>query len=335
VARGSNGEAARCLREALRHVDGTAAQSMRREKESHLRAKANDSWLLHASGRFLGHRQIDRLLEDAGHEGFRGEHKDVVVLFSDIRGFTGLSEILSPDELVSLLNELLTRMTWCIEYFGGSVDKFIGDAVMAVFPLERGADAAVAAALAMQDELSRYNSQSGARAQLGMGVGLHAGRVVAGLVGSAQKREHTILGDVVNTASRMEGMTKQLGVSVLVSDAVVSHLKRPERWILRPMGCYAPKGRRQGVHVHALEGEADEAPETLRTIDEAGEARKALEHLRERRFELAERVFGELQQRAEGLPRAAGYALLHRTASAFTLRPPGEEWQGEIPLHEK
>jgi adenylate cyclase len=303
--------------------------------ESDLRTVASDSWLLHASGRFIGHQHIDRLLEDAGDEGFRGEHRNVVVLFGDIRGFTTLAETLGPDALVSLLNELVTRMTWCIEYFGGSVDKFIGDAVMAVFPMERGADAAVAAAQAMQDEVARYNAESGAETQLGMGIGLHAGQVVAGLVGSPQKREHTVLGDVVNTASRLEGMTKQLGASILISDAVVAQLTRPERWILRPLGSYAPKGRRKGVRVHAVEGEADEAPQSLRTISEAVAARRALEHLQERRFEAAEREFAELRQSADGSPRAVGYALLHKTASAFTLRPPGDEWEGEIHLADK
>src|SRR5262249_52097132 len=148
--------------------------------EAELRGQSADAWLLHAAGRFVGHGPLDRLLADAGREGFRGEHREVVVLFSDIRGFTKLSERLEPDALVAFLNDFLTRMTWCIEEHGGAVDKFIGDAVMAVFSADRGSDDALEAAVAMRDELERFNRRVEIPSALFIGIGLNAGRVVAG-----------------------------------------------------------------------------------------------------------------------------------------------------------
>jgi len=331
--RGRRDESARLLREALRDLDATAARAVRERVESQLKAASLDSWLLHAAGRFLGQRQIDHLLEEAGHEGFRGEHREVVVLFSDIRGFTTLSEQLDPDALVAFLNDFLTRMTRCIDHFGGVVDKFIGDAVMAVFPGANGTDDALRAAAAMRDELESFNRRTDLQEPLAIGVGLHAGRVVAGLIGSPQKRELTVLGDVVNTASRLEGMTKQLGASILVSEALVRGLREPDRWLLRPLGCFAPKGRRAGVTVFDVMGERDQGPMAGEAEAEIERARAALQLLTSRDFDGASKLYAELGTAPE--PRSHGYALLHRTARELAGTPPPAEWRGEIVLSHK
>jgi adenylate cyclase len=335
AARGEVDASTRRLRQALRLLDASAADELRAAVEAELRARSVDAWLLHATGRFVGHGALDRLLADAGREGFRGEHREVVVLFSDIRGFTTLSETLEPDALVAFLNDFLTRMTWCIEEHGGSVDKFIGDAVMAVFPADGGSDAAVEAAVAMRDELGRFNRRGEIPAPLAIGVGLNAGRVVSGLIGSPQKREHTVLGDVVNTASRMEGMTKQLGASILVSEAVVARLRHPDRWLLRPLGAYAPKGRRAGVSVFDVAGERDASEASRAAQREIDAVLAALSSLKAREFDAAAAAFAALRNAADGTPRGPGYALLEHAAQAYRTTPPPADWGGEVHLSEK
>ncbi len=204
------------LRDALRLLDATAMDSLRETNEQELKETSQEVWLLHSTGRFLGQGQIDLLLSQAGQRGFRGGGEDMVILFSDIRGFTSISEKLTPEDLIVVLNDYLAHMTRCIERFDGIVDKFIGDAVMAIFPPDEegisGVERAALTALMMRAELEHFNHTIPDNTpRFEMGIGLHAGPVVAGLIGSPQKRSYTAIGDTVNTASRLEGMTKPLG----------------------------------------------------------------------------------------------------------------------------
>ena len=153
-------------------------------------------------------------------------------------------------------------MTRCVDMFGGLVDKFIGDAVMAVFslptPQPDDAERAVQAALTMREELERFNRGLPAAAPpLAIGLGLHCGPVVAGLIGSPQKRAYTVIGDAVNTASRLESMTKHLGAAILVSQDVLQRLPHPDRYLCRPLGTYALKGKHTSVAVVDIMGEDD------------------------------------------------------------------------------
>lgn len=180
-----------------------------------------------------------------------GESREVTILFSDIRGFTTLSESRSPQEVVSLLNRYFSKQVDVIFRHGGTLDKFIGDAIMACWgaPIDdpEHAQHAVAAALEMADTLQAFKRELGAEdADFDVGIGLHSGPAVVGLIGSDARREYTAIGDTVNLASRIEGLTK--GVArILVSEETMRRCGNAFGFADR--GSFPVKGRAQGVRL--------------------------------------------------------------------------------------
>ncbi len=161
-----------------------------------------------------------------------GEKKEVTVLFSDIRGFTKMSEGKDPYEIVSLLNEYFSAMTKIIFEHGGTVDKFIGDAIMAVFgtPLTKPDDAlrAVQVASCMQKRMKELNAKWASTniPVIDIGIALHTGIVVAGNIGSLERMEYTVIGDTVNLTSRIEGLNKTYKSKILISQSTYNHVKQ-------------------------------------------------------------------------------------------------------------
>lgn len=157
----------------------------------------------------------------------------MTILFCDIRGYSSMAEQMTPQQTFSFLNDFLECMGLPIEESGGFIDKYIGDAIMALFD-DEGTDSAVRAAILMQQTLSLFNE---ARMQKGLpaiaiGIGIHRGEVVMGTVGFTSRIDSTVVGDAVNLASRLEGLTKQYNCNILVTESVVNSLYHPESFCL-------------------------------------------------------------------------------------------------------
>ncbi|MES2528929.1 MAG: adenylate/guanylate cyclase domain-containing protein [Bdellovibrionota bacterium] len=191
----------------------------------------------------------------------KGNRCDAVVFFSDIRGFTDFSNDKSPEEVVSMLNSYFEVMVEIIIRHGGVVDKFVGDAIMAIWgaPHSSPDDAknAVLACLEMRRELERLNTEriEAGEQPLLIGMGLHAGPVVAGTVGSNDRLEYTVIGDTVNTASRIESATKTFGTDLLVSEEVVKRLE--EEFLVEVAGTTKVKGKEKSLALARVHGYYD------------------------------------------------------------------------------
>lgn len=172
-------------------------------------------------GSYVSQPVLDEILK--GNVALGGERCVASVLFSDIRGFTAFSEKLSPEEVVRFLNRYMDEMVDALVTEGATIDKFVGDAIMATFgvpvPQEDHALRAVRGALAMVGRLESLNRERGAsdEPEVRIGIGIHSGEVVAGNIGSSKKMEYTVIGDTVNTASRIESLNKRFGTCILVS----------------------------------------------------------------------------------------------------------------------
>ncbi|MBI5393885.1 MAG: adenylate/guanylate cyclase domain-containing protein [Verrucomicrobia bacterium] len=191
------------------------------------------------------------------------QERHLVVFFSDIRNFTTIFEKGDPKTLVELLNEYLSAMSLIVNRHGGTLDKYIGDAIMAFWgaPTSRGpqedALRAISAALEMRKELGVLQRQWAEKnyPEIKIGIGIHAGTALVGEVGSQQRSEYTAIGDTVNTASRIEGINKETGTDLLISEAAYNLVK--DRLKVRPAGEHALKGRTGHVRLYFVEGLAD------------------------------------------------------------------------------
>ena len=181
--------------------------------------------------RFVPEKVVDQVVANADEDlRLGGEQREATVLFSDLRGFTTYSESRPPDAVIDVLNDYLAEMTDAILDAGGTLVAYLGDGIMAVFgaPLDQAdhADRALRAARDMLERLDRFNAREARHGQapFRMGVGLNTGPVISGNVGSERRLEYTTIGDTVNTASRIEGMTKQAPYSLLMAESTVELL---------------------------------------------------------------------------------------------------------------
>ncbi|MBX3272573.1 MAG: adenylate/guanylate cyclase domain-containing protein [Sandaracinaceae bacterium] len=206
-------------------------------------------------GKYMTASVMEHLL--SGKVQLGGETQTATVLFADIRSFTTLSEAMDAQALVSLLNEYFTEMVSIIIQEGGVVDKYIGDAIMAVFgppvPAPDDAVRAVRAAVRMRGALAELNKRLAARGTpiLCIGIGVHTGEVVAGNIGSEARMEYTVIGDAVNVASRLETATKELGADIVLSGE--THALVEATCVTRFLDEISVKGRTAPVRVYAVD----------------------------------------------------------------------------------
>lgn len=209
-------------------------------------------------GRYVSKDVYDQLLADPGRAQLGGHRREMTVLFSDMRGFTTLTEQGEPEVIVSTLNQYFSRMVELVFRHKGTLDKFVGDMVMALFgaPLDDPdhADHAVETALDMVAELGRLNERWKAegRAELDIGIGINTGPMIAGNIGAETIMSYTVIGDAVNLGARLESLNKQYGTRIIISDATRQQLKR--RYVLRPLGEVVVKGKSQAVSIFEVVG---------------------------------------------------------------------------------
>jgi adenylate cyclase len=255
---------------------------------------------------------------------FDGQEQEVSVLFSDIRGFTTLCEGRAPSAILHMLNEYLSTASSLIDQRAGVVDKYIGDAIMALFgaPLVAPDDPqrAIESALAMVAALPALNEKFGRDGwpPLAIGIGIHTGIVVAGNIGSATRLNYTVLGDTVNLASRLEGLCKMYGVAIIVSE---STMRRCSGVAFRELDLVRVKGKSEPVAIFAAEGM--QAP-----TEELARHAQALAAYRARQFAQSLALF-------EAAPESTVARMYIERCRHYLKAPPADNWDGVETLTEK
>jgi adenylate cyclase len=285
--------------------------------------------------RYMDPDLADRLLAAGKDDVLGGLESVATVLFSDIRGFTTVAEQLGPQPTVAMLNDYFARMVECISQEGGMLDKFIGDAIMAVFglpvPEEDDEDRALRAAIAMIRSLREWNPERERRGdpRVDIGIGLNTDAIVAGNIGSPKRMDYTMIGDGVNLASRLESACKHYGVRILLSEMTVSKLKGVYR--LREIDKVIVKGKTKPVAIFESLDYHDDAsfPNLMETV---GAFNEGLARYREGSFEKAEEWF-ERALRAN--PDDTLSAMYRDQSVALRDRPPPPGWDGVSVLEHK
>ncbi|MEQ1668757.1 MAG: adenylate/guanylate cyclase domain-containing protein, partial [Sulfuriferula sp.] len=281
-------------------------------------------------GQYVPPELVDEMSHDPSKFNMHSESKELSILFSDVRGFTTISEGLTPQQLSDLLNAFLSSMTAVIHAHHGTIDKYMGDCIMAFWgaPLENPNHArdAVLAGLAMQAELVKLNQTFVERGwpQLHVGVGVNTGRVSVGNMGSQFRMAYTVMGDAVNLSSRLEGITKQYSVPMVVGEGTRAALPKMTfvelDWVrvkgkLKPVTIYQPLGL-----------SADIAPDLLAL---AHDFAPALADYRAQRWDAAQAKLAALTVQAQAIHAPVGlYQIYIERIAYFRAHPPAADWDG-------
>ena len=285
-------------------------------------------------GQYVPPELVDQMAADPGKYSMEPKAAVLTILFSDIRGFTSISEALKPEDLREYINEYLTEMSGIIRAnYHGTLDKYIGDAIMAFWgaPVEDPQHAinGVRAAIAMQKECAVLNAKFAARGwpALRIGVGLNTGNVRVGDMGSQVRRAYTVLGDAVNVASRLEGRTKYYGVGILVGQNTRDLVKDV---VFREIDRIKVKGKDEALTIYepiAFESEIDRA---LR--DELALWDSALAAYRARNWDRAAANLADLRRLN---PTCGLYVRYADKVAGFRRTPPPSDWDGVTAFDEK
>lgn len=284
--------------------------------------------------RYMDPSVADRLL-GSGQDVLGGMSSEATVLFADIRSFTTLTEELGAQGTVALLNEYFSIMVECIQKEGGMLDKFIGDAMMAVFgtpvPHEDDPDRAIRAAINMLTELEKWNQQrlKQGKKPVKIGIGIATGQIVSGNIGSPKRMDYTVIGDGANLASRLESASKQYGASLLISDATLKQLRATYR--TRDVDYVIVQGKTQPVSVYEVMDfyNKDTFPNLRETLDHY---KSGLEQYREAKFESAILAFKQALEHNENDKLSKLYI---ERCNHYIKSPPGPNWDGVWALSSK
>ncbi len=289
--------------------------------------------------RYVSKNLVKEVLENPGsyYSTLRGVRVPVSILFSDLVGFTTLSEKADPEALVAQLNEYLTRMTSVVFSNGGTLDKFIGDAIMAVwgnvrsFGVAQDAKNCARAALAMRRELRQLNEKwrDEGRMGLGMGIGINQGEVIVGNIGSQERMDPTVIGDSVNLASRLEGLTRIYGVDILLGPTAAELVR--DEFHLRSVARVQVKGKTKPVDAFTFIGARNEDVDSqlLKWLEVYEEG---LEKFRVRDFTQAKILFSRF---LEFYPDDLLAQMYLARSLDYERQPPDEAWNAVEVLTKK
>jgi adenylate cyclase len=290
--------------------------------------------------RMLSPEVMSHLLDHPENVKMGGSKRAATILFSDIRDYTKFSEGLEEEELVRQLNDYFEPMVACVENSGGTFHKFIGDAIMAVWGdiasvsegPQRDAQNAVRSALLMRRRLGELNAARTAleRVPLRIGIGLNHGDVLVGLIGAASRSEFTVMGDAVNVASRLEGVTKEFHTDLAVSESVRQLLG--DQFIVRRLGFIQLKGKTQPTMVFEVLAEASEAALSRLDLQTVARYEEAFDHFLARRFAEAEAGFRMCEKNYPNDFCIQNYLQASRD---FTTEAPPPAWDGRIVMKTK
>jgi adenylate cyclase len=264
-----------------------------------------------------------------------GDETEATILFSDIRSFTSLSETLAAKDVVLFLNDYLSTMTKIIFKNRGTLDKFIGDAIMTIFgaphKLDDDAIRAVNTAVEMQEEMKKFNKKyTNLKEPLKIGIGIHTGVVIAGNIGSEERLDYTVIGDNVNLASRIESLTKHYGSSILISDECYMKIKESsyrDEYIIREIDTVIVKGKKRSISVYEVMGRSsDEINRELHLIKENYET--ALAHYRKQEF-------GHAVAKLKENENDKTSKVLASRCRYYLQNPPGNDWDGIFTMKNK
>ena len=288
-----------------------------------------------AFGRFVPEQIIDDLVSSSENTDKvpLGEKRNVAILFCDIRSFTSISELNRPEVIVEFLNRYFTIMVNIIKKHGGTIDKFIGDAIMALFgapvSYEDNTRRAVAAACEMREALSTVPLGDiilPEGMKFNIGIGINYSDVTVGSIGSADKTDYTVIGDGVNLASRLEGLTKVYGSMILVSNSVKQDIKQENDFVFRYLDDVKVKGKAKGVPIYAVDHSINEFSHLYRDS-----YAKGLDLYKQGIFPLAKEYFQKAK--AESPDDKAVNLMLERLEDLIANPP--EKWDGAFEFHTK
>jgi len=288
--------------------------------KTHMRlAKINAAY-----GRFVPHDFLHFLGHESIIEVKLGDHvqQEMTILFADIRSFTTLSEGMSPQENFNFINSYLSQVSPAIRAHNGFIDKYIGDAIMALFP--KSADDAVQGAITMQEQVALYNQyrQNSGYVPIAIGIGLHTGSLMLGTIGEQERMESTVISDAVNLASRLEGLTKLYGAGIIISEQTLSELNNFPNYSYRFLDQVKVKGKNSAVAIFEIcNGDLESIKELKMNTKTRFEEAVFLYH--NQQFAAAEQIFEGVWQRN---PQDKAAMLYIKRCQKLQKYGTAEEW---------